>query len=144
MALKLNGKDDRLTRQDFLALARTIGLTLRDADTAMNEIPDRLAKRAQTLRLPAFAGQSEAARGVSGQGDRPDRGTVRRAWRASGIGRETVQADILDLTKIKSTRWSNDGRASIHKRSPQPGLPDPIARHHSRMRPLPSHRSSQS
>lgn len=64
MALKLNGKDDRLTRQDFLALARTIGLTVGDAETAMNEIADRLAKRVPTLRLPAFAGQSEAARGV--------------------------------------------------------------------------------
>lgn len=64
MALKLNGKDDRLTRQDFLALARTIGLTVGDAEAAMNEIADRLTKRVQTLRLPAFAGQSEAARGV--------------------------------------------------------------------------------
>jgi serine/threonine-protein kinase HipA len=64
MALKLNGKDDRLTRQDFLALARTIGLTAGDAEAAMNQISDRLAKHIQTLSLPAFAGQSEAARGV--------------------------------------------------------------------------------
>jgi serine/threonine-protein kinase HipA len=64
MALKLNGKDDRLTRQDFLALARTIGLTVGDAEAAMNEIAGRLTKRVQTLRLPAFASQSEAARGV--------------------------------------------------------------------------------
>jgi len=64
MALKLNGKDDRLTRQDFLALARTIGLTAGDAEAAMNEIADRLAKRVRTLNLPAFAGQSEAARGI--------------------------------------------------------------------------------
>lgn len=64
MALKLNGKDDRLTRQDFLALARTIGLTAGDAEAAMNQIAVRLAERLQTLTLPAFAGQSEAARGV--------------------------------------------------------------------------------
>lgn len=64
MALKLNGKDDRLTRQDFLALARTIGLTAGDAEAAMNEIADRLAKRVRTLNLPAFADQSEAARGI--------------------------------------------------------------------------------
>ena len=64
MALKLNGKDDRLTRQDFLALARTTGLTGGDAETAMNEIADRLAKRVQTLSLPTFAGQSEAATGL--------------------------------------------------------------------------------
>lgn len=64
MALKLNGKDDRLTRQDFLALARTIGLTAGDAEAAMNQIADWLVERVQTLNLPAFAGQSEAARGV--------------------------------------------------------------------------------
>jgi serine/threonine-protein kinase HipA len=64
MALKLNGRDDRLTRQDFLALARTIGLTAGDAEAAMDQIADRLARRLQTLSLPAFAGQTDAARGV--------------------------------------------------------------------------------
>lgn len=64
MALKLNGKDDRLTRQDFLALARTIGLTARDAEAAIGEIIERLASRVKTLRLPTFADQSAAAQGV--------------------------------------------------------------------------------
>ena len=32
MALKLFGKNHRLTRQDLLALARTIGLTVGDAE----------------------------------------------------------------------------------------------------------------
>ncbi|KQY15694.1 phosphatidylinositol kinase [Rhizobium sp. Root73] len=62
MALKLNGKDDRLTRQDFLALARTIGLTVGDAEAAMSELAGRLSERAKTLHLPAFAGEAEAAR----------------------------------------------------------------------------------
>ncbi len=62
MALKLNGKDDRLTRQDFLALARTIGLTIGNAEAAMSELSRRLSERAKTLRLPAFAGEAEAAR----------------------------------------------------------------------------------
>ena len=62
MALKLNGKDDRLTRQDFLTLARTIGLTVGDAEAAIVEIAGRLAERAATLSLPAFAAVSEAAR----------------------------------------------------------------------------------
>lgn len=62
MALKLNGKDDRLTRQDFLALARTIGLTVGDAEAAMSELAGRLSEHAKTLRLPAFAGEAEAAR----------------------------------------------------------------------------------
>jgi serine/threonine-protein kinase HipA len=56
MALKLNGKDDRLSPRDFLALARTIGLTAGDAEAAMAELA------AVTLRLPDFAGQSEATK----------------------------------------------------------------------------------
>lgn len=62
MALKLNGKDDRLTRHDFLALARTIGLTVGDAEAAVGEITQRLAARVKTLHLPAFAAESEAAK----------------------------------------------------------------------------------
>lgn len=62
MALKLNGKDDRLTRQDFLTLARTIGLTAVDAEVAIGELTSRLAERAKTLRLPTFAADAEAAR----------------------------------------------------------------------------------
>ena len=44
MALKLNGKDDRLTRQDFLALARTIGLAARDAETAIADLTARVRR----------------------------------------------------------------------------------------------------
>jgi len=62
MALKLNGKDDRLGRQDFLALARTIGLTAAGSEAAVAELAGRLAERATALRLPDFAGQSEAAK----------------------------------------------------------------------------------
>lgn len=62
MALKLNGKDDRLSRQDFLALARTIGLTVGDAQAAIADLTVGLVGRATTLRLPAFASQLEAAR----------------------------------------------------------------------------------
>lgn len=64
MALKLNGKDDRLGRQDFLALARTIGLTAAGSEAAIAQLAGRLAERATTLRLPDFAGQSEAAEAV--------------------------------------------------------------------------------
>jgi mono/diheme cytochrome c family protein len=44
MALKLNGKDDRLTRQDFLALARTIGVSAGDAETAIADLTARVAQ----------------------------------------------------------------------------------------------------
>ncbi len=82
MALKLNGKDDRLTRQDFLALARTIGLTTGDADTAMNELAERLSERVKTLRLPAFAGEAEAARFAH---DKVTAITVERCAGLSGV-----------------------------------------------------------
>lgn len=62
MALKLNGKDDRLARQDFLALARTIGLSAGDAERAIVDLTGRVADRAKTLSLPEFAVESEAAR----------------------------------------------------------------------------------
>lgn len=62
MALKLNGKDDRLTRQDFLALARTIGLPVGEAEAALRSVAERLLDRTKTLDIPAFAAQSAAAR----------------------------------------------------------------------------------
>ena len=55
MALKLNGKDDRLRRQDFLMLARTIGLPSAEAEIALADLTARLSRRAGTLDLPEFA-----------------------------------------------------------------------------------------
>lgn len=62
MALKLNGKDDRLGQQDFLALARTIGLAVGEAEVALAELANPLSERAAMLTLPEFAGGSEVAR----------------------------------------------------------------------------------
>jgi serine/threonine-protein kinase HipA len=62
MALALNGKDDRLTRQDFRALARTNGVSVGDAETAIADLTARVADRAQGLQLPAFAAEAEAAK----------------------------------------------------------------------------------
>jgi serine/threonine-protein kinase HipA len=64
MALKLNGKDDRLNAQDFLTLAKTLGLSAGNAEAAITELAARLAERAATLRLPDFAGRAEAAKSV--------------------------------------------------------------------------------
>lgn len=64
MALKLNGKDDRLRTQDFLGLARTIGLAVGDAERSIAEIARRLATCLPTLSLPAFAGDADTAKGV--------------------------------------------------------------------------------
>lgn len=64
MALKLNGKDDRLTRQDFLSLARTIGLTVEDAEAGLDALTTRITERLVTLQLPAFAGEFGGAKSV--------------------------------------------------------------------------------
>jgi serine/threonine-protein kinase HipA len=55
MALKRNGKDDRLTRQDFLTLARTIDVPRARAETVMSEIAAKLGEAARGLAVPIFA-----------------------------------------------------------------------------------------
>lgn len=67
MALKLGGKDDRLTRRDFMTLARTIGLPQGDAETAIAELTGSLAQAVETVRLPAFAAEAEVAATIQGQ-----------------------------------------------------------------------------
>lgn len=67
MALKLNGKDDRLSRRDFMTLARTIGLAQSEADRAIAELTGSLAEAVGTLRLPAFAMDAPAAVTVQDQ-----------------------------------------------------------------------------
>ncbi len=65
MALKLNGKDDRLTKADFLALARTIGVAGGRAEAVLTDIATRLAAGAATLKLPDMVAHpqiSETAR----------------------------------------------------------------------------------
>jgi serine/threonine-protein kinase HipA len=64
MALKLNGKDDRLTRQDFLALARSMGLSVKDAEAGIDTLTARITERLKTLQLPAFAGAFDGAKAV--------------------------------------------------------------------------------
>jgi len=55
MALKLNGKDDRLRRADFRAVAATAGLKAADADAAIDEIVSGLAGGLKALALPDIA-----------------------------------------------------------------------------------------
>jgi serine/threonine-protein kinase HipA len=64
MALKLNGKDDRLTLKDFLALARTIGLPAGNAEAAVAELAAGLHEGAASLRLPDFADRSTEVKTV--------------------------------------------------------------------------------
>jgi serine/threonine-protein kinase HipA len=81
MALKLNGKDDRLTRQDFLSLARTIGLPVGEAEEVLGELAARLAERAKTLGLPSFAEKSE---GIRIARDKVEAIVIERCLRAAG------------------------------------------------------------
>lgn len=64
MALKLNGKDDHLTRQDFLALARSMGLSVKNAEAGIDTLTAQITERLETLQLPAFAGAFDGARAV--------------------------------------------------------------------------------
>lgn len=56
MALKLNGKDDRLRRSDFRALATIAGLTAGAADAAMDDMAKCLSDAIGKLALPALPG----------------------------------------------------------------------------------------
>ena len=58
MALKLNGKDDRLTRADFRTAARTMGVPDASAEAACDEITERVSTRLRKLKLPTFVRRS--------------------------------------------------------------------------------------
>lgn len=61
MALKLNGKDDRLTAKDFSALARVVDLPAAPALAAIGELCANLSMALPMLMLPSFASASSAA-----------------------------------------------------------------------------------
>jgi len=64
MALKLNGKDERLKRADFRAMANTAGLSAAAAATAIDEVLSRLAGALASVALPkglTYAPDGEAA-----------------------------------------------------------------------------------
>jgi serine/threonine-protein kinase HipA len=52
LALKLNGKDDHLRRADFQALATTAGLRAGDAETALDEVLQRLRRAIDGIAVP--------------------------------------------------------------------------------------------
>jgi serine/threonine-protein kinase HipA len=57
MALKLNGKDDRLGEKDFRTLARTTGLSASEGDAAINEILTKLGEAVDAIIVPDLARQ---------------------------------------------------------------------------------------
>ncbi len=56
MALKINGKDDRLKRADFLAVAAIAGLRASDTHAAIDDILERMQAAVATITLPALPG----------------------------------------------------------------------------------------
>ncbi|WP_405029625.1 hypothetical protein [Methylibium sp.] len=64
MALKLGGKDERLKRADFLAVAAIAGLRASDTNAAIDDVLERMraAVAAITLpKLPGYGPSGEAA-----------------------------------------------------------------------------------
>ncbi|BBD41083.1 phosphatidylinositol kinase (plasmid) [Aminobacter sp. Y103A] len=62
MALKLSGKDERLTPRDFLTLARTIELPIAHAEETMANVAAATRKAADALSLPKIARDREGAK----------------------------------------------------------------------------------
>jgi serine/threonine-protein kinase HipA len=61
MALKLNGKDDRLSRQDFVTLARMIDMRADKAELCLAEMATQVGAAAPDLILPNFGRRATAA-----------------------------------------------------------------------------------
>lgn len=59
MALKLNGKDDNLRRDDFRTLAANSGLKTADADAAIDDTLSRLALAMDQISLPKVIERSQ-------------------------------------------------------------------------------------
>ncbi|MBE0547307.1 MAG: HipA domain-containing protein [Rubrivivax sp.] len=60
MALKLGGKDERLRRADFVAVAALAGLRAADANAAVDDLLKRLSAALDTTKVPAAVAQDEA------------------------------------------------------------------------------------
>lgn len=67
MALKINGKDDRLRRADFRAFAATAGIRASDADTAMEGLVAGLRRGLNEVQIPAAVPAGSATATAAGQ-----------------------------------------------------------------------------
>ncbi len=62
MALKLNGKEERLKRADFLAVSAIAGLRASDTNAAIDDVLDRMRVAVAAITLPKLPGY-----GLSGE-----------------------------------------------------------------------------
>jgi serine/threonine-protein kinase HipA len=60
MALKLNGKDERLRRADFLAVSAIAGLRASDTHAAIDDVLDRMRAAVAAITLPELPGNGTA------------------------------------------------------------------------------------
>jgi serine/threonine-protein kinase HipA len=67
LALKLNGKDDKLRRTDFMALAATAGLKAADANAAIDEMLRQLTDAVDQIALPEDLECGEAGEKIAKQ-----------------------------------------------------------------------------
>ena len=67
MALKLQGKDERLRRADFAALGRTIGMRAGDADRAMDSLIADLRSGLEAFALPQLKALEPDGQSMVGQ-----------------------------------------------------------------------------
>lgn len=65
MALKLRGRDERLQRADFVALATLAGLRARDAQDVIDDVLQRLSGALDRVALPAALTLSPEAQGMA-------------------------------------------------------------------------------
>jgi serine/threonine-protein kinase HipA len=67
MALKLNGKDDKLRRTDFRTLAATAGMKAADADEAIDGLIEDMKEAVDGVKLPVLANYGPDGRAVAEQ-----------------------------------------------------------------------------
>jgi serine/threonine-protein kinase HipA len=60
MALKLNGKDERLRRTDFIAMATLAGLRAGDANNAVDDMLHKLSTAINLVQVPTVCQQTDA------------------------------------------------------------------------------------
>lgn len=67
MALKLNGKDDRLRAKDFRTFARTARLNAAEADAAIDDLLEQVGQAVERITLPTLASYGPSGKQMAEQ-----------------------------------------------------------------------------
>ena len=115
LALKLNGKDDRLTREDFVSLARTIEFPAPRAREILREIDEGLSQAlAEGLTLPGEtrAGEAQVLQEVAAIIAERLRATAPQHQTEGASGREVPGKPPSMIAVTKSSRTAS-GRSMV-------------------------------